>query len=290
MKATKMMTFSILAVLVAGIVAMTPAAFADHSEVTIEAVMGSGTPGCEDTAEGCYIPSTATVDVGGKVIMSNPDTAAHTFTAGGPSDGPSGEFDSGLVMAGNSFEYSPDTVGEIPYFCMVHPWMEGVIVVQEAGAEEMMEETHEEEMMEETMMETDDDIYVDLEHEITGGSVTEMEIEMSSNSLIIKVDTTDNGSITVTLPRDVIDATMNDEDDSFFVIVDGEEVNFMETTVTSTERTLMIDFPAGTEEIEIFGTFVVPEFGTIAAMILAVAIISIIAVSARSKLSIMPKL
>ena len=80
------------------------------------------------------------------------------------------------------------------------------------------------------------------------------------------------------------------KDDSFFVIVDGEEVDFTETMTTSTERTLTIDFPAGSEEIEIFGTFVVPEFGTIAAMILAVAIISIIAVSARSKLSIMPRL
>ena len=58
---------------------------------------------------------------------------------------------------------------------------------------------------------------------------------------------------------------------------------------TSTDRTLTIEFPAGAEEIEIIGTFVVPEFGTIAAMILAVAIISIIAVSAKSRLSIMPR-
>jgi predicted secreted protein with PEFG-CTERM motif len=48
-------------------------------------------------------------------------------------------------------------------------------------------------------------------------------------------------------------------------------------------------FPAGTEQIEVIGTYVIPEFGAIAAMILAVAIISIIAVSARSKLSIMPR-
>ena len=129
------------------VISITPA-FADHSEVTIETAAGSGAPGCEETAEGCYIPSTATVDVGGKVIMSNTDTAAHTFTAGTPEDGPSGEFDTGLLMAANSFEYSPDTVGEIDYFCMVHPWMQGVIVVQEVEAEEtMVKETHEEKMM-----------------------------------------------------------------------------------------------------------------------------------------------
>ena len=65
-------------------------------------------------------------------------------------------------------------------------------------------------------------------------------------------------------------------------LIDGEEVDFDETT-TSTDRILTIAFPAGAEEIEIIGTFVVPEFGTIAAMILAVAIISIIAVSLQIK-------
>ncbi|MDH3312002.1 MAG: hypothetical protein OEM28_02510 [Nitrosopumilus sp.] len=107
-----------------------PQAFADYSEVTIVPAAGSGAPECEETADGCYIPSTVTVDVGGVVIMSNTDTAAHTFTSGTAADGPSGKFDTGLVMAGNSFEWSPDTVGEYPYFCMVHPWMEGLIVVK----------------------------------------------------------------------------------------------------------------------------------------------------------------
>ena len=77
-------------------------------------------------------------------------------------------------------------------------------------------------------------------------------------------------------------------DDEYFVLIDGEEVEFTETK-SSTDRTLTIDFPVGAEEIEIIGTFVIPEFGAIAAMILAVAIISIIAVSARSRLSIMPR-
>ena len=152
-----MKTFTISSILVLftiiSIISITPAAFADQSEVTIVPAAGSGAPGCEETADGCYIPSTATVDVGGVVIMSNTDTAAHTFTSGNPTDGPDGTFDTSLLMAGGSFEYSPDTAGEIEYFCMVHPWMIGLIVVQEVEAEEMMEETHEEEMMEmKTMM------------------------------------------------------------------------------------------------------------------------------------------
>jgi len=111
-------------------------AFADHSEVTIVPAAGSGAPGCEETSDGCYIPSTATVDVGGVVIMSNTDSAAHTYTSGTPGDGPDGIFDTGLLMAGGSYEYSPDTVGEIPYHCMVHPWMEGLIIVQSVEVEE----------------------------------------------------------------------------------------------------------------------------------------------------------
>ena len=106
-----------------------PVAYADHTSNTIETVLGSGAPGCETTTNGCYLPNTVTVNVGQSVIMSNTDTAAHTFTSGTPDDGPSGVFDTGLLKAGNSFEFIPNISGQIDYFCMVHPWMTGVIVV-----------------------------------------------------------------------------------------------------------------------------------------------------------------
>ena len=78
---TKTMTFSILAT---DLIATTPPAFADHSEVTITTGPGNlSVPGCEGINEDCYTPSTATVDVGGKVITTNTDSAGiHTFTAG----------------------------------------------------------------------------------------------------------------------------------------------------------------------------------------------------------------
>ncbi len=69
------------------------------------------------------------------------------------------------------------------------------------------------------------------------------------------------------------------------VLVDGEEWDDVEIDGNQ----VTVEFPAGTEEIEIIGTFVIPEFGAIAALILAVAIISIIVVSAKTRLSIMPK-
>ena len=127
-----------------------------------------------------------------------------------------------------------------------------------------------------------------ITYEITGGKLLSIIPDVDANSLIISIDATSDGSLTLTIPRSVLDATINGGDDDFFVLVDGEEVDFDEIT-TSTHRTLTIAFPVGAEEIEIIGTFVVPEFGTIAAMILAVAIISIIAISAKSKLSIIPR-
>ena len=125
-------------------------------------------------------------------------------------------------------------------------------------------------------------------YEITGGKLQSIMPDVDANSLIVSIDATSDGSLTLTIPRSVLDAMINGEDDDFFVLIDGEEVDFDETT-TSTDRILTISFPAGAEEIEIIGTFVIPEFGTIAAMILAVAIISIIAVSAKSRLSIIPR-
>ena len=125
-------------------------------------------------------------------------------------------------------------------------------------------------------------------YEITNGKITNVIPDLDAVSLLIDIEAIDDGSITLTIPRSVLDATINDNDDEFFVLVDGEEVDFEEIT-TSTDRTLTIEFLAGSEQIEIIGTFVIPEFGTIAAMILAVAIISIIAISAKSRLSIVPR-
>ena len=122
-------------------------------------------------------------------------------------------------------------------------------------------------------------------YEITNGKITNVIPDLDAVSLLIDIEAIDDGSITLTIPRSVLDSTINDNDDEFFVLVDGEEVDFEEIT-TSTDRTLTIEFFAGSEQIEIIGTFVIPEFGTIAAMILAVAIISIIAISAKSRLGI----
>jgi plastocyanin len=89
---------------------------------------GSGVPGCDETNE-CYIPFNVSISAGDEVTWSNDDTAAHTVTSGMPADGPDGNFDSSLFMAGDTFSVTLDEAGEYPYFCMVHPWMTGNISV-----------------------------------------------------------------------------------------------------------------------------------------------------------------
>ena len=147
-----------------------------------------------------------------------------------------------------------------------------------------------------TMMMVDGLIMVDgtefaPDFEMSGGDVTAMHTNPKENMLIVDVTSTEDGSIEITLPRDLIDSKMADDtDDMFFVLVDGEEADFTETAATGDSRTLQIDIRAGSERIEVIGTWAaVPEFGTIAALVLAAAIISIVAISARSRLSLVPR-
>jgi len=95
---------------------------------TISVPEGSGVPGCDETNQ-CYIPADVTINVGETVTWSNDDTAAHTVTSGMPADGPDGNFDSSLFMAGDTFSHTFEEAGEFDYYCMVHPWMSGKVQV-----------------------------------------------------------------------------------------------------------------------------------------------------------------
>jgi predicted secreted protein with PEFG-CTERM motif len=117
-----------------------------------------------------------------------------------------------------------------------------------------------------------------IPYSITGATVTSASFHADTSSLILVLDADDDGMITVNPPTYAIKGI-------FMVLVDGEEWDDVE--INGNEVT--VSFPAGTEETEIIGTFAIPEFGTIAALILAVAIISIIAVTAKTRLNVIPK-
>ena len=102
------------------------------------------------------------------------------------------------------------------------------------------------------------------------------------DSIVIYLDPTNNGILTVTLHEELIKPF---EDGTFAVIVNNQEMQ----DFTQVGNTLTIPCIVGTEKIEIHGSWAIPEFGVIAVMILAVAIISIIVVTAKTKLSLVPR-
>jgi len=281
MKIQTKTVFPLMIVFVTTIMLSITPAFAEP--VIVSTPEGTSVPGCEETNE-CFVPYEVTVDVGGEVTWSNDDTAAHTVTAGSAADGPSGVFDSSLFMAGTTFSHTFEAEGEFPYFCMVHPWMEGIVTVQAAGAEPMLA----------APMELDQ---IMAEFQTSDG--------VANNAMTIDLTLTDldgNGiehityNIKATQGSDVVldeeahmhkgiltnshttDALPEDASDSMPVVIAIESVGFGHD-----EQYVAVTGEIATKQV-------VPEFGTIAAMILAVAIISIVVISAKSKLSIMPRL
>jgi len=276
--------FGLLAIF--SLIAIAPSAFADHGTATVTNALGSSVPGCENTADGCFIPSMVTIDIGGEVIWENNDTAAHTITSGTPTEGPSGVFDSSLVMAGSSFSHEFDDAGTFDYFCMVHPWMTGAVMVSSEethGDMEEMEGMKEMGHSDEHAAKGIEDLSDQFTTTLTSGVIHHIGGNTDDATLLVHLfGADDDGELKIKLNRDVITPF---DDGSYFVLVEGQEIEFMQMG-----DTLHIDYEAGTEKIEIVGSHVVPEFGTIAMIVLAVAIVSIIAITAKTKTALIPKL
>ena len=291
---------------------MIPSAFADHTEIAIGAVEESGFS--QDCAvpmggDGCYTPVTATVDVGGVVTMTNTDpTGVHTFTSGtvdGFTPQPDNIFDSGVLMSGDSFDWTPTEAGTYPYYCMLHTWMIGDIIVQEAAAEEAHDDA---EMGHHEAEEANEDAAMKM---------PDVHLTTADGTMHIHIDaeTPEAGSMGY-LSIAFKDANHNLAEHvnyDIMVMQDGETVyeemgahvhNGMvevQTSTLSSDSALDVEITLNGLGIpgeeanwtgpmgETYNAQVVPEFGTIAAMVLAVAIISIVAFSAKSRLSIIPR-
>ena len=85
-------------------------------------------PGCEET-DSCYVPTIITVKQGNQVTWSNEDVAFHTITSGFYGE-PSALFDSGHLDPGEKFSFVFNEKGTIDYFCKLHPWMAGKVIVE----------------------------------------------------------------------------------------------------------------------------------------------------------------
>ena len=121
-----------------------------------------------------------------------------------------------------------------------------------------------------------------IEYDMTCNAIPAFFANADDDSIVIYLDPTDDGIITVTLHEELIKPF---EDGTFVVIVNNQEIQ----DYTQVGNTLTIPCVVGTEKIEIHGSWAIPEFGVIAAMILAVAIVSIIVVTAKTRLSLVQR-
>ena len=137
----------------------------------------------------------------------------------------------------------------------------------------------------------------DIQYTLKGGTVSSMKLDQENISLMISISTNTDGNLNISLPRDNIDSKTNDGQDIDYIVLIFQQdssipiqTNYTELETSDGFRAINIPIKNGDKIIQIIGTHVIPEFGTIAMIVLAVAIVSIIAVSAKSRLSIMPRI
>jgi len=93
-----------------------------------------------------------------------------------------------------------------------------------------------------------------VDYEIDGGKVLSIELDSDFIELIIDIDTTDDGILEISIPRELLDAKFDNEDDVFFVLVDGFLTEYLELTNGDDSRTILVPFFSGDSQIEIIGT------------------------------------
>ncbi len=85
-------------------------------------------PGCEEN-DRCYIPSVIVIEKGKQVTWVNEDSAFHSITSGYYGT-PTELFDSGHLDPFESYTLTFDETGTYDYFCTLHPWMKGQVIVE----------------------------------------------------------------------------------------------------------------------------------------------------------------
>ena len=247
------------------------AAFAKTFQVTIPS--GAADP----SAPFFYSPWELSIDVLDTVEWQNGDTTAHTVTSGIVTNGtglPDGRFDSGLFNVGKSFSYQfmERDAGVVNYFCSIHPWMKGVVNVGLVGGLKVIH-----------------NVRADV-----GGKTFDVQYSLNRSLEFAKVDT-DSKSVNFTLSgvfeEDSLIIMLPEEliENPNTVLVDGKQITDFEKDFADGITTMIIPLEANSEQVAIVGSSVVPEFGPIAALIFAIAIIGTIVFSAN-KFGLVPKL
>ena len=271
----------LMAVLSIGSMGIASQAFADHhaggQNMPIDISTDSDTYDHNSTIEITGTVSTVRAGAAVAIVVSGPMGIVSVDQITPSADG---SFSSSVGTASNLMKYDGEykikaTYGDKSINDTVIVTLEGGIA---AGSLSGGDDHHEGEHHEAEAYDLTDDVSTS----ISGGHVES--VTAGNNSVVIAIhDAEDGGELTLTVDSDVLTPF---NDGTYFVLVDGEESD----DASQDGNTVTIPLEFGVESVEVIGTHVVPEFGTIAAIVLAVAIIAIIAVTSKSRLSLMPKL
>ena len=133
----------------------------------------------------------------------------------------------------------------------------------------------------------------DIGYTIRGGEVKNVEMDLERYSILVQITMDTNGNLVLKLPRESFDAQNDGTDENFIVLVSKENtsaenfanVEYEEIGTSGEYRTIRIPLETGDKWGEVIGTYVIPEFGSIVIIILAVAVTSVIIIS-KSRLSV----
>jgi predicted secreted protein with PEFG-CTERM motif len=115
----------------------------------------------------------------------------------------------------------------------------------------------------------------DIRYSIRGGTIDDIVIDPEILGLVVDITANDDGKLVLDLPRQFIDAEkQNGKDEEFIILINDVETTYEESTSFSEIRTISIDFEKNDSKVQIIGTHVVPEFGTIVMIILTIGIMA----------------
>jgi len=207
--------------------------------------------------------------IGDTIVWKNGDVAAHTVTSGIATEGPDDVFDSGLFGPGKFYSFQFTETGQYPYFCFIHTWMQGTIIVtdgysiipnvgKQAG---------------------DGSAFFDVEYDFNRLLSSPMisEGQKSITFEIVGNAKSDNNDLELRLPSSLIDGP-------FVIWVDEKKLSDFEDIRDGDLNVLFLTLDADSKILTIVGTSIVPEFGSMTLMLLGVSVVTMMVLSQRFKL------
>jgi predicted secreted protein with PEFG-CTERM motif len=214
-----------------------------------------------------------TILVNEHVLWKNADTDPHTVTSGTVEGGVDGKFDSGLFGPGKSFKHQFTEVGTYDYYCLVHPWMTGVVTVK-SGMQVLPNVGSKV---------GDGKTTFDVEYQFNR-VISSANIDVGQNSITFQIVGKPSGEdnhLTLMLPKNLVKGPL-------VVWVDGKQISNFELTAEGGINKLIIPLMQNSELVTIVGSSVVPEFGALSMIILAIGVMSFIAITLKTQKNRIP--